>query len=94
MKTVFFWINEFKRGRTCTEDETRSGHTIQATTKKILEQIYDIVKKNRRVHKHKIVEAFGITIEWIYNTVHKKINTKKLSSRWAPRLLADILMAC
>jgi len=25
LKVIYFWINEFKRGRTCTEDEARSG---------------------------------------------------------------------
>jgi len=39
LKTIYFWINKFKRGRTCTEDETRSGQPIEITT-------LDIVEKN------------------------------------------------
>lgn len=34
LKTISFWINEFKRGRTSTEDEARPGRPIEVTTKR------------------------------------------------------------
>jgi len=38
LKTVYFWINEFKRGRTSTKDEARPGCPIEVTTPEMIEK--------------------------------------------------------
>ena len=48
LKIIYFWINEFKRGWACTEDEARSG-PVEIT-------ILDIVEKIHGVWLWKIVE--------------------------------------
>ncbi|KAL6268304.1 hypothetical protein P5V15_001425 [Pogonomyrmex californicus] len=35
LKTVYFWINEFKRGLTSTKDEARFRHLVEVTTEMI-----------------------------------------------------------
>ena len=37
------WIDEFKRGRSSTNDAERSGRSKDVTTREINEKIYDIV---------------------------------------------------
>ena len=37
------WVNEFKRGRTSTKDEHRSGRPVKVTTPEMIDKIYDMV---------------------------------------------------
>ena len=90
MKTVYFWINEFKRGRTCTEDEARSGRPVEVTTTDVVEKIHGIVMEDCRVKVCKMVESVGILTERVHNILHEKLQMKKLSARWVPRLLTVV----
>jgi len=47
LKTVYFWINEFKRSRTSTKDEARSGCPVEITTPEMIEKIHRIVMEDR-----------------------------------------------
>jgi len=47
LKTVYFWINEFKRNRTSTKDEARPGRPVKVTTSEMIEKIHRIVMEDR-----------------------------------------------
>ena len=49
LKTIYFWINEFKRDRTCTEDEARSRRPIEIITLDIVEKIHGMIMQNCRM---------------------------------------------
>ena len=49
LKIVYFWINEFKSGRTTTKDKARSGHTIEITTSNMVEKIHHMVMEDRGI---------------------------------------------
>ena len=87
LKMVYFWINEFKRGQTCTEDEACSRRPVEVTTTDIVEKIHGIVTEDRRVKVCEIAESVGISTERVHNILHEKLQMKKLSERWMPRLL-------
>lgn len=76
MKTVYFWINEFKRGRTCTEDEARSGCPVEITTVDMMEKIHSMVMEDRRVKMREIAEAVSICTERVHNMLHEKLHVK------------------
>lgn len=102
LKTIYFWINEFKCGRICTEDEARSGRPVEVTTLDIVEKIHGMVMENRRMKVREIAEAVGISTERVHNILHEKLHVKKLCARWVPRLLTldqkrmrkDVSMQC
>ncbi|XP_018053801.1 PREDICTED: histone-lysine N-methyltransferase SETMAR-like, partial [Atta colombica] len=102
LKTIYFWINEFKRGRTCTEDEARSERPVEITTLDIVEKIHSMIMENRRMKVRKIAEAVVISTKRVHNILHEKLHVKKLCARWVPRLLTldqkrmrkDISMQC
>ena len=46
---VKFWVGEFKRGRTSSEDETRSGRPSDATDEEMCNKVRDLVFSDRRI---------------------------------------------
>lgn len=81
LKTIYFWINKFKPGRSCTIDEARSGRTINNSTKDITEAI---LMHDRRVMVREIAETVGI---WIQRVRNEKLLMEKLCAWWVLQLL-------
>ncbi|XP_025269033.1 protein GVQW3-like [Camponotus floridanus] len=87
LPTISFWVNEFKRGRTNTDDEPRSGRPKTATNEEMVSKVIDIVMSDRRLKLREIVEMVGISEERIFHILHEILGMRKLTSRWVPRLL-------
>ena len=49
LKTVYFWINEFKCGRTSATDEARPGRLVEAIAPEMIEKIHRIIIEDRRI---------------------------------------------
>ncbi|XP_018407394.1 PREDICTED: putative uncharacterized protein FLJ37770 [Cyphomyrmex costatus] len=56
LPTISFWVNEFKRGRTNTDDEPRSGRPKTATNEEMVNNVLNIVMSDRRLKLREIVE--------------------------------------
>ena len=87
MTTIRYWVNEFKRGRTSVFDEERPGRPIEVSTEDMVNKIHDVVLADRRVKIREIADIVNISIERVQNILHEKLDMKKLSARWVPRLL-------
>ena len=46
LKTVYFWINEFKRGRTSTKYEAHPGRSVEASAPEMIEKIHHIIMQD------------------------------------------------
>ena len=88
LATVYNWVNEFKRGRSSTSDEPRSGRPVEVTTPEIINKIHDMVLKDRRLKVRELAAATGISIGTVVSILHEKLGMRKLSARWVPRLLS------
>lgn len=87
--TVSFWVNEFKRGRTSTSNEPRSGRPKTATTDEMVEKVHKMIKADRRLKVREIVEATGISNDSVYKIATEVLGMRKLSARWVPHLLSS-----
>lgn len=87
LKTVCYWVNEFKGGRTSTSDEHRSGRPLEISTPEMIEKIHDIVLDDPRVKVRELVEATGISTGSVFSILHDHLHLSKKCARWVPRVL-------
>ncbi|XP_014469757.1 PREDICTED: putative uncharacterized protein FLJ37770 [Dinoponera quadriceps] len=85
--TVKQWVSEFKKGRTSTSDDPRSGRSVEVTTPEMIEKIHKIVMEDRRLKVSETVEATRMSTERVRNISHEHLSIRKLCARWVPRLL-------
>lgn len=95
--TIYFWIQQFKSGRTSVNDDVRSGRPPEIAEKK-LEILQNIVQNERRITKQTLAERLKVS----YGSIHvmlKQLGIRKLCSRFVPHFLtmemcANRLMCC
>jgi hypothetical protein len=85
--TVLFWVSEFKRGRTHTNDKPLPGRPKTVTTPEIVDKIHDVTLADRRIKVHEIAEAVRMSYErdFIFCTMNL---IKNLSVKLMPRFLS------
>ena len=54
---VKFWVGEFKRGRTSSDKEARSGRPLDATDEEMCKKVRDLVYSARRIQVEEIAQA-------------------------------------
>ena len=89
---VKFWVGEFKRGRTCLEDEARSGRPLDATDEEMCKKVRDLVS-DRRIQVEEIALALGISHGSVSTILHDRLSMRMLTARLVPKSLSDEQMA-
>ena len=74
--TFYNWVNVFKRGRTSTKYEHRSGRPVEVTTPEMVDEIHDMVLSDRRIKVREIVEDTGISQGTVFSILHEKLSAK------------------
>ena len=101
---VKFWIGKFKRSRTSSEDETRSGLSSDATDEEMCNKVRDLVYSDRRIKVEEyseigelrwknIANALHISHGSVSTTLHDRLGMHKHTVRWVPKSLSDEQMA-
>ena len=87
--TVKRWMQEFKFGRTSTNDEHRSGRPSDVTTPEMIKKVLRLVTDDRKLKVREIAKMVNISTERVHNILHNCLNMRKLCARWVPRVLTD-----
>ena len=90
---VKFRVGEFKRSRTSSEDETRSGRPSDSTNEEMCNKVQDLVSSDRRIKVEEIAIALHISHGSVSTTLHDRLDMHKLTARWVPKSLNDEQMA-
>jgi len=81
------WMAQFKRGDFSTCDAPRPGRLKTVTTQEILNQIHELILKDRRISAKSIAEQLGISRERVGSIIHEDSDMRKLSAKWVPKCL-------
>jgi len=85
--TVKTWVAQFKRGDFFTCDAPLPGRTKTVTTPEIIDQIHELMLKDRRTSAKSIAEQMDISRERVGSIVHEDLDRRKLSAKWVPKCL-------
>jgi len=89
--TVKKLVDQFKRGDFSTCDAPSPGQPIKVTTPEMIDQLRELIFKNRRISAKAIAEQLGISRERVGSIIHEDLDTRKLPAKWDPKCLnADL----
>ena len=80
-------MDQFKRGDSSTCDAPRPVRLKTVTTPEIIDQIHELILKDRRISAKSIVELLGISRERVGSIVHEDLDMRKISAKWIPECL-------
>lgn len=79
--TIKDWYNQFKRGRTDTEDAERSGRPNTAVNEENVIKVRKIVISDRKLKLREIAEAAKISEGSVFTILHVHLGMKKLMAK-------------
>jgi len=80
-------VAQFKRGDFSTCDAPRPRRPKTVTTPEIIDQIHELILKDRRISAKSIAEKLSISRERVGSIIHEDLDTRKLSAKWDPKCL-------
>ena len=73
--TVENWVAQFKIRGLSTSDAPRPGRPKTVTTPEIIDQIQELILKDRRISSKSIAEQLGISRERVGSIIHEDLDT-------------------
>jgi len=80
-------VAQFERGDFSTCDVPRPGRPKTVITLEIIDQIHELILKDRRISAKSIAEQLGISRERVGSIIHEDMDMRKLSTKWVPKCL-------
>jgi len=80
-------VAQFKRGNFSTRDAPRPGRSKTVTTPEIIDQIHELILKDRRISAKSTAEQLGISHEQVGSIIHEDLDMRKLFAKWVLKCL-------
>lgn len=84
---IYEWYKMFKEGREEVGDEERRGRPMTSINDQNIEQVKDLVLKNRRLTIRDLAEAVNISIGSVQAILSDSLQLKRVKSRLVPKTL-------
>ena len=81
------WYANFKRGRTNTDDDERSGRLNSAVILENIKEVHKMVLADRNLKLYEIADTLNISEGSVFTILHDHLSMRKLCSKWVPRML-------
>ena len=85
--TIKNWVAQFKRGDFFTCDASQPGRPKTVNTLQIIDQIHELILKDRLISAKSIAEQLGISRERVGSIIHEDLDLQKLSAKWVLKCL-------
>ena len=86
---TFEWFGHFKKGRTSTANDDRSGRPSTATTPSKVEQVRAAVNQDRRHTTHDLCAEVGIGYASCRRILTEQLNMYWIAAKFVPRVLTQ-----
>ena len=83
--TVKNWVAQFKCGDFSTCDAPHPGRPKRVTTPEIIDQIHELILKDRQISAKSIAEQLGISCERVKSIIREDLDMCQLSAKWVPK---------
>ncbi|CAF4576745.1 unnamed protein product, partial [Didymodactylos carnosus] len=87
--TVQRWVQYFKTGGECLEDEQRPGRSITATSDENILKVKAVIESDPYATHDQIEEETLLSHGTINAILHEHLKLRKITSRWVPHLLTE-----
>jgi len=84
-KNVYKWYKQFKEGRESVEDENRSGRPLTSTDEQHVNEIKNLIIKNRRLIIRDLADTVNISFGSVQTILKDILCLKKVKSRLVPK---------
>ena len=91
LRSVRWWCSEFENGRENLKDNERAGRPRVSVTDHNTARVGAMVKADRRVRIKHIAEELDISFGSAFNIIHECLGYRKVSCRWVPKQLDDVM---
>ena len=89
LRTVYYWVERYKKSGEDVEDKHRCGRPITGCTRANIERIHKLVEENPHISLNYLEELTSLSHNLLHRIIHKHLKLRKLSSRWIPHDLTD-----
>ena len=89
MRTVFRWVEAFKAGKFCVENDTRPGRPKTSVTKTNIAAVKIVAEQSARLSVKDMASCTGISEGSVQTILKMRLDLRKVCARWVPHLLTE-----
>ena len=88
-RSVYDWVERFKKGRTSVEDLDRSGRPASTVTLTNIKKVNALIESNRRIKISEIATELAVSYGSVFSIIHDNLKMNKVCARWVPKMLNE-----
>ncbi|KAG9462962.1 hypothetical protein GDO78_022737 [Eleutherodactylus coqui] len=88
-RSVYEWIEKFKRGRTSVRHEEGAGRPSTSTTDDNIERVRELILLDRRVTVDYVANHLQISHGSAYTIIHDRLGFRNICAKWVPKQVME-----